>query len=199
MKKTLLFLCTLLSCALVSRGQSTCSEAVTAISGANSVPATSDDYYWYHYTMPSDGKLQLTSNTSQFVAVYKNCNTLFSEGSGSGNTSITTLSSGDEVFIRWNTLNETAFSWNLSVLPLETGDECELAATATSGTNALPTTFANYYWYRYTMPIDGKLQISSETSQYIAVFSTCENYSYEGGGNGKATITALSSGDEVFI
>lgn len=196
--KNCLLLFVLMSFALIVRGQSTCSEAVIAGSGTNTLPATPDSY-WYHYTLPSDGKLQITSSSSEHVTIYSNsCDDLWYEGYGQGNVTATTLASGEEVFIQWDT--SEGFDWDVSVVPLGAGDNCALAVAATSGTNTLPATPNTYYWYTYTMPSDGKLHINSPFSEYVEVFSnTCGALNDEGYGYGRATATTLSSGEEVFI
>ena len=199
--KNLVLLLILASFSIVLKGQSVCSEAVTATLGTNSVPATSDNFYWYTYTMPSDGKLQIASSNSNYLYVYAgSCENRSSLTSGYENATAVLLNSGDQVLIRWETTSGGDFDWNLSVSASEIGDACSLAATATTGTNTLPTTTNTEYWYAYTMPSDGKLQINSSSHQYAEVRSgVCGSLNYEGGGSGKATITTLSSGDEVFI
>ncbi|MGB3779307.1 MAG: T9SS type A sorting domain-containing protein [Tunicatimonas sp.] len=177
-----------------------CSLAVTATAGTNAFSATTSDYYWYTYTMPSDGKLRLTSSVSNSIQVYGNsCDRLENRGAGPGNVEVTTLNSGDEVYIRWYTKNSNDFNWNLAVLPLETGDNCSLAATA-DGTNTLPATLSGAYWYTYTMPSDGKLQITSSSSAYVSLYSnTCDDLTYEEEEYENLTFTSLQSGDQVFI
>ena len=200
MKKSLLFFM-LLSCSLVSRGQSICAEAITAISGTNYLPATSNSYYWYSYTMPFDGVLQITSSSQNGDIYVGTCSELRYHSYINGEVTTASVSSGEEVFVRWYTGSGGNFEWSLSVSPLEVGEDCVSANTATTGTNSLPAVSdQSYYWYRYNMPSEGKLQITSETSHYIRVYSnTCEYRYDKGSGYGNATITTLSSGDEVFI
>nr|WKN39486.1 T9SS type A sorting domain-containing protein [Tunicatimonas sp. TK19036] len=179
-----------------------CSIAATAEIGTNILPATSADYYWYTYTMPSDSRLEITTASSSYVTVYTNtCNNLFSNGFGYYNTTVTTLSSGDEVFIQWDTKsNDGDFDWDLSISPLETGDNCSLAATAEIGTNPLPATSVDYYWYTYTMPSDGKLEIMSTSSTYVNVYSnTCNDLNFEEGEYENVTTSTFSGGDKIFI
>lgn len=53
----------------------------------------------------------------------------------------------------------------------EVGESCETAEPAVEGSNLTPATEAEYYWHSYTMPREGKLLISSGTSDYLAVFT----------------------------
>lgn len=178
-----------------------CTLAVPATTGTNTLPATLNDQYWYRYTMPSDGKLQITSSSNNYVSVYSNtCNNLLYEGERYENITITTFSSGEEVSIIWDTRGEGDFDWNLSVSPLESGDNCALATPATTGTNMLPATLNDQYWYHYTMPIDGKLEITSSSSRYVSIYTnSCNDLQYESEGFEKASINTLSNGDDVFI
>ena len=178
-----------------------CSLAVTATTGTNALPTTTSDYYWYKYTMPSDGKLQITSSANNSTQVYGNsCNRLENRGSGQGNVEVTTLNSGDDIYIKWYTKNNDNFGWDLAVVPLEAGDNCSLAATATNGTNTLPATLSGTYWYTYTMPSDGKLQITSSSLAYVSLYSsTCDDLFYEEEEYENLTFTSLQSGDQVFI
>ncbi|MGB3851830.1 MAG: hypothetical protein WA958_17815 [Tunicatimonas sp.] len=186
---------------IVLKGQSICSEAGAATVGTNSVPATSDNFYWYEFTMPSDGKLQVASSNSDYVTIYTgSCANLYPLAFGYENATAALLNSGDQVLIRWETASGGDFDWNLSVSASEIGDTCSLAATAITGTNTVPTTTNTEYWYTYIMPSDGKLQIATSSYQYADVYSnTCGSLNYEEGGSRSATITTLSSGDEVFI
>lgn len=178
-----------------------CSLAVTAAAGTNTLPETTSDYYWYTYTMPSEGKLQITSSTVNQVDVFSNsCDDLNNEEYGYGKVNATTIASGDQVYIKWETKYESDFDWNLSVIPLESGDNCSLAATATNGTNTVPASSNNSYWYSYTMPSDGKLQITSSSSKYVSVYSNaCEDLNFQIGGYSNVGATTLHSGDQVLI
>ena len=200
MKKCLLLLVSIIA-SWALYGQSTCSEAVTATEGINVLPSTTENFYWYRYTMPSDGKLQITSSSNSYVGVYSNtCDNLVYEGGKYETVAITTFSSGDEVFIQWDTFSNGDFQWDISISPLETGDNCELAAPATTGANTLSATANKFYWYSFTMPSDGKLQINSSTYNDIEVYkNSCDNSGFQDRGYRSLTVTTLNSGDEVFI
>ncbi len=179
-----------------------CSLAVTAVTGTNDLPQTTNDYYWYTYTMPSEGKLRISSSASQYVQVYSgSCDALQNEEDGYENVNVTSLNSGDQVYIKWDTRYESDFSWDLSVVPLETGDNCAFAANAVTGTNALPSTPNSTYWYVYTMPIDGKLTISSSSLASVNVYSnSCDDLVYLDGAYGNSDVSAqANSGDQVYI
>lgn len=191
----------LVSFSIALKGQSVCSEAATATLGTNSIPATTNNAYWYTYTMPSDGKLQITSSNYNYVYVYDgSCENPSSLTSSYEDATAPLLNSGDQVLIRWETMSGGDFTWSLSVSASEPGDACGLTATATTGTNTLPTTTNSTYWYSYTMPSDGKLQISSSSSKLVSVYSnTCENLNHQRSGYGNTSVATLHSGDQVFI
>jgi cytochrome c oxidase assembly protein Cox11 len=178
-----------------------CELAALATKGNNTLPETLNQHYWYSYTMPHDGKLQINSSSYKSVGIYSNtCDELYYEADGYQNTAATTLNSGDQVFIEWNTRGEGGFEWELNIVPLETGDNCELAAIASEGVNTLPVTFNHKYWYTYTMPKDGKLQVTSASHKNVTIYSnTCSDIQYEVNSHQNAVVTTLSSGDQVFI
>ena len=60
--------------------QDNCGSATMATTGTNSLPETTDTEYWYSFTMPGEGKLQLTSSSSEKVYVYTgSCNELIGQ------------------------------------------------------------------------------------------------------------------------
>ncbi|WKN45288.1 hypothetical protein [Tunicatimonas pelagia] len=150
--------------------------------------------------MPSEGKLQISSTTSS-VSVYSNtCNDLHFEDNDDGSAVVTTLASGDEVFIEWETNGVGSFDWDILITPLEAGDNRSLATTATTGANALPTTTSPTYWYAYTLPSEGKLEVSSETSYYVRIYrGTCDGLSEVANGYDSTSSTIFNNGETVFI
>ncbi|MGD1890687.1 MAG: T9SS type A sorting domain-containing protein [Cyclobacteriaceae bacterium] len=180
-----------------------CDQAVAATVGLNIIPPTRNPLYWYTYTMPSDGKLQMitTALGSEYAEVYRgDCDNLTLLEDDYQKT--VALQKGDQVFIRWGNINDKGLEWDLSLLPLEDGDLCSLAVPATKGINTLPVTNNSLYWYTYTMPTDGKLEVSSSQIDYVTLFKGgCGNLQYVeyANGEGKATATTLKQGDTVFI
>ena len=152
-----------------------CTNAANAITGINTLPATANDSYWYTYTMTSDGKLQITSTSGKNVVVNSNtCASLIREGWGLENVTITTLSSGDVIFIEWEATGGGNFDWDLSIVPLVVGDNCTLAVAANEGLNVAPRA---KHWYTYTATSDGDVTISSigtaTNDTYLKVYSDC--------------------------
>ena len=178
-----------------------CRTAVPAFIGTNNFPSTSYYSHWYTYTMFGSGNLRIRSFTSKNIYIYRNtCDDLILEAIGEGNINVTGLKKGDQVFIEWEG-HKIDFDWDLTETRTKDGDLCSSAVEASLGTNKLPATYNNFYWYRYTMPIDGKLQITSSSSEYINVFGgTCDTrYSFNEGRYGNTTVAPLRKGDQVFI
>ena len=202
MKKIYFLICLSFFCSLLLSeavaGESC--ETATAAEGINTVPATTGNNYWYSFTMPSEGKLSISSEVSKYLEVYTNtCENLNYIGYGNGNAGILGIAAGEQVYIRWDTYNGGNFSWNLAVEAFEEGDMCSLAAAATIDANTVPATTGDY-WYSFTMPSEGKLNISSEVGDYVRVYTnTCENLNYKGNGYGNAGVTGIAAGEEVFI
>lgn len=178
-----------------------CEYADTAQEGINNIPYTEGSEYWYVFEMPMDGKLQLVSEDDKYVSIYSGeCENIQFETGGSGSVSVNTLSLGDKVFFKWDTYSGSVYDWTLTVSPFEAGDNCEYADTAEDGNNVIPSTDLLEYWYSYTMPLDGKLQLTSTNGQSIAVLKgTCELWEIKGGGWQSLILTNLFAGDEIFI
>lgn len=190
----------ILSCAWTVKGQSSCSDAVTATLGTNHLPDTDAEYYWYRFAMPSDGVLEVSSGANEFVYVYTNsCVSLDLKKEGYGNVS-TTLRGGDEVFIKWESDDSKGdFDWSLMFTPLEEGRYCGSSVQAIEGTNTVPTVI-DEYWYHFTMPIDGKLQVTSSSSERVnAYVNNCKTPVYSFGTYENITVLWLNKGDEIFI
>jgi hypothetical protein len=178
-----------------------CSLPLQAVEGLNHLPSTSNEKFYYSYTLQSDNKLLITSSTSQRIDAYLNsCDFENSISSSSnGNLALNTLSAGDQVIIQWSA-NGGDFDWNLAETPFESGDKCDSPASASLGTNALPETFNHEYWYNYTMQSDSKLVISSSSGADMRMYKNgCEILEYIGGGYESKTIYSLLEGDEILI
>ncbi len=191
-----------------AKGQSSCSDAIVATLGENNLSATDAEYYWYSFTMPSDGEIEITSSGTELVYIYSNsCHNPQYIGRYYENAKITSLLKGEEVLIRWDTKDGSGFTWNLLVGASEAGVDCRSGAEAVEGTNTVPPTDQEEYWYHFTMPGDGKLTLTNSDSKYAYVYSnTCAerkypNTSYKGEENDLSytTINDLHGGEEVYI
>ena len=156
-----------------------CVFATEATTGTNFLPTSSDQYYWYKYTMPRHGKLQITApaSTDQNIRVYRDCGDT-DYYSGQGTITVETLRSGEEVFLRWATSYGSGFNWDLSIVPFDAGEDCSSAVSPIEGVNQLPVTSYKYYWYKFTMPRDGRLQVTSSSEKEVKVYQgTCNSLS----------------------
>ncbi len=177
-----------------------CETAKNAISGANFVPELNNHDYWYTYTM-NDVQLTLNSSSGSTVAVYSgNCENLVQLGQGFENLTISELSPGETIYVRWFKDN---FSWTLTDGPItgpQTGDNCELAEQAVLGENVVPT--ADSYWYTYVMQNDNHwLTLTSNSSGVpVTVYNnTCENLQELETGSSGMSLKGLAAGERVYI
>ena len=188
-----------------------CEMAALADSGTNRLPAVEEglDTYWYHYTMPEEGDLKISSSTTNHsVTVYANsCSDLVEKGEGyNGEVTIEGIEGGEEVWIRWSSHGGGDFDWDLIPQPYEEGDNCKFAADAVLGNNHLPVVSEGqkYYWYQYTMPSDSKLKITSSSESEIEIYGNayaCEGaypiHSFSPRGN--IIIPSLERGEKIWI
>ena len=192
---------------LASRGQTDCSEAITATLGTNTTPSAP---YWFKYEASTTGDYTIssvgTATNDTYLEVYSDCDgTLIDESDdyqGGRQSELTQrLAEGDVIYIQWNGRYSTeGFNWNLTVNPLEPGDECEFTATAVSGTNKVTDTSNDYYWYTYSVPMEGRVQITSSSSSYVFIYdNTCDNLSSLSSGYGGAITNKLDSGTTVYV
>ncbi|CAD5252318.1 MULTISPECIES: MBG domain-containing protein [unclassified Imperialibacter] len=178
-----------------------CNSTSLAVEGTNSLPSTEQYEYWYEFTMPAEGKLEITSEANAQLFVYSgNCNLLNYEINGYGQATATGLVSGEKVWIVWDTYSYDNFDWDLTVSDLSPGDNCSLAETAVEGTNHLPETTLDYYWYTYTTPRTGRLTIMSETDQWVNVqYNNCEQLYGFASGYGDLSKPVFEAGTQLFI
>jgi hypothetical protein len=178
-----------------------CYSTADASEGINNLPSTDYNYYWYKFTMPSDGKLHLQSENYAFVEVYSNtCSSLYSRGRSSSEIMIPSLLSGEELWIVWSTNYYDNFDWELTVEMPDAGDDCSLAEEVVEGNHHVPSTAANYYWYKYTPNSTGRLIISTDSDNYYFISSnTCNELRGIGGGYGSTSEPIFNAGDDIFI
>ena len=177
-----------------------CPLAVEAVNGTNNLPATSEQSYWYKYTMPKSGRLRITSPASKWVNIYSNaCQEMYKHATRQNNATVT-IQQGEEVFIQWITRGNGSFAWNLAVVPYEPGDVCQTANPVQVGTNTLSATGPSIYWYQYTMPQSGRVRITSSVSQNINTFlGTCDNLDMRDTEFQNVKPFPVSQGENLFI
>jgi len=204
MKKIYLLSVLLLS-AILSYGQADCANALTPVDGTNTIPATSDSFYWYTFTTGANpGKVIIEGPTSNFLRLSDGeCNALTlveSSSSTPGNITVVDLAPNDQYFLRI-TVNGGDFDWTFSEEALEAGDACSIPATAVEGTNSLPDVPNEYYYYSYTVAeANKKLNITSNTTKQITAYKgDCTAPNFIESANSNLLITDVEIGDEIFI
>jgi len=202
MKKFYLLSITLLF-AYFSNAQSSCNTALTVSDGINTIPVTSEAYYWYKFSTSEDPvKLVIDAPDDTYVEVtWNTCATQYRGGSDyGGNVTIIEPRTSRDYFIRIET-NGGDFDWNFSELALSDGDKCELAETANSGVNQLPATTNEYYYYTYSVTeSDKKLVVSSTSDKLVTLYkNSCSTSDYIIADLSSATATGLEVGDNLLI
>jgi len=105
----------------------------------------------------------------------------------------TPIDAGDDIYIYWENYDGSAgFDWNISLAPVLSGDKCDGAVAATLGTNTVPETIKNEYWYTYTMASDGWLGFGTD----VKLYTECDGSLLNPDGQGNEFFYA---GTEVFI
>ncbi|HEY5825138.1 MAG TPA: hypothetical protein VIT44_12260, partial [Cyclobacteriaceae bacterium] len=176
-----------------------CGTAITAVEGSNTLQTLAQSRpYWYKFTFPdiSGKKLVITSSTTNSVSLYNGTCDIYSPLSyGTGGVTGVGLSSNQEIYIRWYSEIEQEFSWNLSVLDLETGDGCIVAAQAVIGTNTVPLVDSgSSYWYKFTTPnaSNKKLVITSAVSDQVIIYKKeCDQLIQHAYGQGKVVVSDI--------
>ncbi|MGM0582035.1 MAG: T9SS type A sorting domain-containing protein [Bacteroidota bacterium] len=163
-----------------------CDLAVEAIEGTNTMPAEEGQYYWYKFTMPDldDTRIYFDWPFMVDATIFRGaCDNLTDESNVSGGSGfyITGYEANEELYIRLNLSGETNFEWTIEVEVPEVGQDCSIADSAALGTNSLPATEMEEYWYKYTTPADvsgKKLQANSRSGVEMSVYmSNCYNSS----------------------
>jgi len=182
-----------------------CSQAVSAVLGTNHIPTTAATEYWYTFTMPDavNKKLVITSATNKLITIYtKTCPMLDEWAGGFGNVSVSDFSPLTLVTIKWNIdVGGGDFDWNLAVEDIGPGDSYSTPILATQGTNHLPSSSINSYWYKFKMPdLSGKkMTITTASNASIGVLTNNRHYIRGDFSYQTSTYTSLSANQEVFI
>lgn len=153
----------------MSTDAAVCELAVAASEGTNSIPSTNLNSYWYTFLMPDDQSKISIDGGDHIYNIYRgSCSGLTNIRSGFGNTTLADFDQGEQLFIEFETNpNGGNFSWDLNILALEPGETCVTAVTATEGTNTTPTA---PYWFTFTMPKSGVLNVSSTNQTTVPTY-----------------------------
>lgn len=153
--------------------QEICESAAVAISGTNSLPATTNNDYWYKYTASQDGKIQISSSAGNSIYIYSgvDCSSLSYEVDGYNNLVFTGLVNGETYYIQWYVFSGGNFDWTLTESDVVIGEDCNNAALASTGINNVPATTINEYWYEYTATQDGKIKINTSDNSNVTIYS----------------------------
>ncbi|WP_375580737.1 hypothetical protein ABWH96_06895 [Marivirga tractuosa] len=179
-----------------------CELADQAVDGVNSFPVTTNSIYWYKYTMVKSGNLNMDFTGYRPVNVYKgsNCAGKFFISGASFPRTLTGLNAGDDLYFQWT--NNGDFDFTLTEADPIPGESCETAEIAVLGTNSIPSTNVDYFWYTYRMPTDlnQKIIIEAGNDRDITVYSgNCESFSTLGSSDGALKVLGLASDEDIYI
>lgn len=193
-----------------------CSKAIEPVEGENMVPETQSPFYWYKVSLQEDGKIKIRFQNGGGFTVYKgSCDNLTETGAseisqGTLSTPITYFSeiaegiyevegsAGEEFYFKFNTSDGGNFIWTLTEEPK--GGTCETAATSGEGINNIPVTDFNTYWYSFTMPFDGRLNLTNPDGRQIFIYEgNCSALIEKTSGNGNLSLSDLSKNNTYYI
>ncbi|MFD1062888.1 T9SS type A sorting domain-containing protein [Winogradskyella litorisediminis] len=196
------------------------------ISNQEGCSGTTNDYadVWFDFTMPVNGNLFVDAGINwNVIVLYDACNGTELRCSA-GNELFTDLTSGTNyklrIFRSSATAPNTSFQ-SFSIIAFEqvTNDTCATAETITVSETEADQTFniggadinnevgcsssaAEDYsdiWYKFTMPIDGKLNIDGDISwNNFALYSSCSGTELDCGSN-EILFENLTQGTEYFL
>lgn len=139
---------------------STCSSAIEAIEGENTLGGASELYY--SYTATQTGWLVIDTDITINVSFLRGCDSWSGTYTSVKEAMITKaeLKEGEKCIIKFsNVEDETTFY--LSMEDYAEGESCETAIAIEEGDTAIPATVGKY-WYKYTAERNGMLIISSD-------------------------------------
>lgn len=136
-----------------------CSTAVEAVEGTNNMPLEGGGQYWYTFTMPDVENdivyfILPDFNFSDIKVFEGDCSNLTNERNilASSNLGNSNFIANQQYFIKIEISGQSSFDWTIEIP--ETGERCSVAKTAIVGTNTLPATDLEPYWFKYTTPAD---------------------------------------------
>lgn len=182
-----------------------CGVADAVIAGANHLPSTALTSYWYQYQASGESeKVLITSPDHAFTVYGNNCNQLNPLKASGTAAVIYDLSAGESIYIAFDALGGD-FDWTFAIDAMRAGEACSDAVAATIGENTIPYDAPFSYWYTYTMPEAGRINISTSTESLgeinLSVFKNCDGQpiaSYAGT-TGVLDNIPLAAGETVLI
>lgn len=178
-----------------------CNATIVAEEGTNHLPATERHNLWYEFTMPGEGKLHITSATTNYVTIYSgNCGELYYQTQGNGNATAANLKANARVVIKWETVNFDDFDWELNIVPLSVGDNCTIAEEIGAGNHHVPASTSGSYWYKFTPASTGRLVITSGSDTYVELSSnSCSQPGWLASGQGGVSFPITYLTGDLFI
>ncbi len=187
-----------------------CSNPATASLGANALPSTDLEEFWYTFTVPTNNKrYTIESSSAEYVYFIDECENVASYAAGIGKAITVDLQQGQQVLILWELSGNGDFTWTLTESELSQGDQCSDPFTAVEGTNS-----PNYApaWYQFTMPTAGDLIVSSANltteDTYLQIYDQCggnliaenDDISFDlDNFQSRVTIRDLAANDQLMI
>jgi hypothetical protein len=184
-----------------------CQRPPSALTGSN---VSDQPLTWFQYTAPEAQVVKVSSlgstDLDTRLSFYRDCNQLpinVSDnvlGTQQSELSIS-LEEGETVKILWQSENFIEpYEWTLSTTSPATGAACELAATAAEGTNTVPATGLNFFWYQFTPATDNqKVSIDGAGKTFTVYKNSCSELKLVGSSATSFNVYDISSDQSIFI
>ena len=169
----------------------TCDNAIDAIKGENTLPASSE--YYYSYTATQTGWLVIDTDVTIGVTFLRGCNSWDGsyQATKIANINKCEMITGEKCIIKFTNI-EDATTFFLSEESYQIGESCETAIDVLEGESDIPEN-AGKYWFKYVVDRDCKVTISANiayesiynettyTSSYssVRVLTDCNEYGTE--------------------
>lgn len=182
-----------------------CGNAETINAGT----ITTEQRGWYAYTATSETLLNISSidQTSEntLVRIHGSCNSLpiiaSDDSFDTEQSEVSVLVDAEEtVYIYWTIIDsEESFDWTLTELSATEGGACGLASTATIGTNNMPDTDLNEYWFAYTESNANQKLLINYGGHFRVYRGDCDELSLDWEESSQLTLTDVNQSEIIYI
>jgi hypothetical protein len=184
-----------------------CQDAPLAVIGNNlsMLPRS-----WFEYTAIENELVTISSVGSTSIdtklSLYRDCNALPLNVSDNALGTVQSelsvaLMSGETLKILWESAEFVEpFEWTLIAGTQTTGAACEIAKVAVEGSNTVPATILNTYWFRFSPAADNqKISINSNGKKFNVYGNNCNQLTLLDSRNPTAIVYDISANESIYI